>query len=508
MTSVSDSQATPAVSGGTSLRELVRALSAFAPDLAGDGSVCVSSVQQDSRRVRAGDLFVARSGKHADGARFVIDAVGRGARAVLAARGADLGAVALPVVRVNELARALAFAAEHVYGAPSQRLALVGITGTNGKTTTSFLVEQALARLGRKPARLGTLGFAFGGESEESALTTPEADAISERLSHVVANGGTHCVMEVSSVALELERVAALSFEVAAFSNLTQDHLDFHGTMSAYGAAKAKLFRALSPRHAVLNVDDAFGRELAASLSGSVLRVSQRASAELSVLRSEFSREGTVAEVSWRGSRSELKSRLVGAHNLDNLLLALGVLLALGEDLTRAAAALAECAGVPGRLERCDEPGDEQLVAVDYAHTPDALERALAALRPLTSGRLICVFGCGGDRDPLKRPLMGAAAAEGADYVIVSNDNPRTEEPSQIARAIVPAIAERGTPYEVELDRTLAIQRAIDLARSGDSVLIAGKGHENYQIFGTEKRPFDDRDEARRALRMKREGRL
>lgn len=507
MTSASPSRATPAISGGTSLRELVGELAPFDPELVGEETVTVSSVQQDSRRVEPGALFVARSGRYADGARFVLDAKRRGARAVLAALDAELGALELPVVRVNELPRALAFAAEYVYGAPSQRLGLVGITGTNGKTTTSFLVEQALARLARKPARLGTLGFAFGVEREDSALTTPEADAISERLAHVVANAGTHCVMEVSSVALELERVAALSFEVAAFSNLTQDHLDFHGTMRAYGAAKAKLFRALSPRHSVLNVDDAFGRDLAASLSGSVLRVSQRASAELRVVRSDLARDGIWAEVAHGGSRSELKSRLVGAHNLDNLLLALGILLALGEDLSAAAAALGECRGVPGRLERCDEPGDELLVAVDYAHTPDALERALAALRPLTSGRLICVFGCGGDRDPLKRPLMGAAAAEGADYVIVSNDNPRTEEPSQIARAILPPIVQRGTPYEVELDRSVAIERAIGLAGVGDSVLIAGKGHENYQIFGSEKRPFDDREEARRALRAKRAGR-
>ncbi len=487
--------------------ELVRALSVFAPELTGDGAVKVSSVQQDSRRVGPGDLFVARSGKQSDGARFAVDAARRGARAVLSSREADLRGVELPVVRVDDLPRALAFAAEHVYGHPSRALALVGITGTNGKTTTSFLVEQALSRLGRKPARLGTLGFAFGAEVDDVALTTPEADAISRRLAHVVNHGGTHCVMEVSSVALELERVAALSFAVAAFSNLTQDHLDFHGTMSAYGAAKAKLFRELLPRAAVLNVDDAFGRELAKELSGDVLRVSQRGAADLNVVRAEFGREGVVAEVALSGSRSELKSRMVGAHTLDNLLLALGILSALGENFESAAAALAECSGVPGRLERCDEPADELIVAVDYAHTPDALERALAALRPLTAGRLICLFGCGGDRDPSKRPLMGDAAARGADFVIVSNDNPRTEEPARIAEAIVPPIARQGTPYEVELDRALAIRRAIGLARPGDSVLIAGKGHEDYQIFGTEKRPFDDREEARRALSAKREGR-
>ncbi|MFZ5894367.1 MAG: UDP-N-acetylmuramoyl-L-alanyl-D-glutamate--2,6-diaminopimelate ligase [Myxococcota bacterium] len=496
------SDAAPSAATGSTLLELSRALSAFAPQLVGDAAVRVRGVQQDSRLVEPGDLFVARSGQRADGARFIDDAARRGASAVLLARGN--ARVSLPSLYVDELPRALAFAAEHVYGAPSRQLGLVGITGTNGKTTTAFLVEQALTRLGRKPARLGTLGFSFAGELEDSALTTPEADAISRRLAKVVARGGTHCVMEVSSVALELARVAALSFEVAAFSNLTQDHLDFHGSMEAYANAKARLFRELSPRASVINCDDAFGRELAATAKGRVIRVSQRGPADLNVQRADLGVSGIRAEGSLAGSRYVLQSSLVGAHNLDNLLLALGILSALGEDPERAAAALSQSTGVPGRLERCDQPEDELLVVVDYAHTPDALERALVALRPLTQGKLICVFGCGGDRDPGKRPLMGEVAARGADFVIVTNDNPRTEIPDRIAEAIVPPLRAHATAHEVVLDRRLAIRRAIDGATNGDCVLIAGKGHEDYQIFGSEKRPFDDRDEARRALALRR----
>ncbi|MGC4092307.1 MAG: UDP-N-acetylmuramoyl-L-alanyl-D-glutamate--2,6-diaminopimelate ligase [Polyangiaceae bacterium] len=494
---------------GSTLAELARALGRFAPRLEGDANTRVTGVQQDSRAVRAGDLFVARGGQRVDGARFIGDAAARGASAVLLDAGKSSPSPALPALFVDDLPRALAFAAEHTYGEPSRNLGLVGITGTNGKTTTAFLVEQALLELGKKPARLGTLGFSFAGALEDSALTTPEADAISRYLAQVVGRGGTHAVMEVSSVALELARVAALQFEVAAFSNLTQDHLDFHGSMQAYGAAKARLFHELAPRVSVINVDDAFGRELAASVPGRVIRVSQRGATDVRVLESELGVHGIRAAVELGGQRFELSSRLVGAHNLDNLLLALGIVWALGAEPGEAVAALSGGVGVPGRLERCDQPGDELLVVVDYAHTPDALERALSALRPLTRGRLLCVFGCGGDRDPGKRPLMGEVVARAADFAVVTNDNPRTESPEQIAAAIVPPLERLGTAHRVLLDRAQAIQFALDEAAPGDSVLIAGKGHEDYQIFGSEKRPFDDREQAKLALaaRRGREGR-
>jgi UDP-N-acetylmuramoyl-L-alanyl-D-glutamate--2,6-diaminopimelate ligase len=311
----------------------------------------------------------------------------------------------------------------------------------------------------------------------------------------------------VSSHAIALERVGALRFDVAAFSNLSQDHLDFHGSMAEYGAVKERLFDELSPRSSVVNVDDAFGKELAKRAQGTVVTVSGHTEASVSARSSEFGLAGIRAELVVFGRLLELRSRLVGAHNLENLLLSLGVLIALGEDAEAALAALAEVDAAPGRLERCDEPEDQRLVVVDYAHTPDALVRVLAALRPLTTGRLLCVFGCGGDRDPAKRPLMGRAVAEGADFAVVTNDNPRSENPQAIAQAILPPLIDSGTSHAVELDRRAAIELAISRSLPGDTVLIAGKGHEHYQIFGQQKRPFDDRIEARRALAQLRPGR-
>jgi UDP-N-acetylmuramoyl-L-alanyl-D-glutamate--2,6-diaminopimelate ligase len=492
---------------GVTLRELAQSLEGFAPLLTGNAETALRGVRQDSREVAPGDLFVARSGQRDDGARYVDAAIERGAVAVMRERGGPTTELRVPTLWVDDIARAFAFAAETIYGAPSRKLHLLGVTGTNGKTTTAFLVDQALAVLGQRSARIGTLGFAFAGREQAGSHTTPEADAISRRLADVVAARGSHCVMEVSSHAIALERVAALSFEVAAFSNLTQDHLDFHASMSAYAAAKARLFTELAPRASVLNVDDAFGRELATRARGRVLRVSQREPAEVRALSASLDIDGIRADVDVEGVRLSLESRLVGAHNLDNLLLALGMLVALGIPPQGAGQALSGVSGVPGRLERCDEPGDELLVVVDYAHTPDALTRVLAALRPLTRGRLVCVFGCGGDRDPGKRPLMGRAVAEHADLAIVTNDNPRTEAPEAIAEAVVRGLGEGEHPYLVELDRALAIERAIAGAAAGDTVLIAGKGHEDYQIFGAEKRPFDDRVQARQALARRRGGR-
>lgn len=502
----------PVAREGLALAELVRELSVLGAELEGAGETRVRGVRQDSREVTAGDLFVARPGTRSDGARFVADALERGAVAVLAERGRASFERSVPSIWVDDAARGLAFAAEAVYGFPSRALPVIGITGTNGKTTTAHLVERALSRLGQRPARLGTLGFAFAGVEEEGAHTTPEADAISRRLADVVRRGGTELVMEVSSHALALGRVAALRFDVAAFSNLSQDHLDFHGNMAEYGAVKERLFRELSPRSAVINVDDAFGKGLAARVQASrgsrVVTVSSRATADVCARATEFSLAGVRAELLVLGQELTLESRLVGAHNLDNLLLALGILLALDVRAEAALEALAEAEAAPGRLERCDAPDDQRLVVIDYAHTPDALTRVLSALRPLTPGKLACVFGCGGDRDPEKRPLMGRAVAEGADFAIVTNDNPRSERPEAIAQAILPALVASGTPHVVELDRRAAIQLAISRSAPFDTVLIAGKGHENYQILGQEKRPFDDRLEARRALERLRSGRV
>ncbi len=486
-----------------SLNELAVALAELSPRLVGDGAVRLMGVRQDSRQVRPGELFVARKGGKTSGVVHAQGAAAAGAVALLVERGEPLPALRLPILEVTDVKRALALAAEAVYGAPSQAIDVIGVTGTNGKTTTTFLIEQGLSAAGAKPARLGTLGFEMGGQSFGDTLTTPEADDIARCLVEVRQRGGSHLVMEVSSIAVVQQRVAGLRFRAAAFTNLTQDHLDFHGTLEAYGEAKAQLFTQLSPENSVIHVGDAFGRQLATRVRAGLLTVG-RTSADVSVAEATLSARGIQARVFTPKGDSELHSPLVGEHNLENLLVALGVLVGLGMAPPDAGRALSSAPQVPGRLERCDGPEDDVLVVVDYAHTPDALTRVLAAVRALGEGRVLCVFGCGGDRDPLKRAPMGEAVGRGADYAYVTSDNPRTESPSAIVDAILPGFSAASAAYEVELDRAVAIEKAILAARAGDVVLVAGKGHEDYQIVGADKRHFDDREQARRALTLRR----
>ncbi len=482
------SAAMPLSSPGLSLGHLAVELSRVGARLQGDAGVSVTDVRHDSRLILPGDLFVARPGTKADGARFVADAVSPGASAVLADRQSPL----------PELGVALA--AEAIHGHPTRQLGVVGITGTNGKTTTSFLIAEAIDAAGSAAARLGTLGYSFRGDVVDESLTTPEADDVSRLAARALSRGASHLVMEVSSIALTQARVDAVSFEVAALTNLTQDHLDYHGSMEAYARAKARLFEELSPRVAVINVDDPWGAALAETAPGRVIRVGRGAEADICPLAVQLSASGIRGQVRLPSGVVPLESRLVGAHNLDNLLLALGVSEALGLDGARAARGLAAAAAAPGRLERCDGPSDDITVLVDYAHTPDALRRVLEAVRGLSPGNIHCVFGCGGDRDPEKRSKMGAAASMAASRVTITSDNPRSEDPAAIAAAVEIGLWGSGTPYDIVLDRRTAIDRAILGAAPGDLLLLAGKGHEPYQIVGSEKRAFDDRIEARRAL--------
>jgi UDP-N-acetylmuramoyl-L-alanyl-D-glutamate--2,6-diaminopimelate ligase len=467
-------------------------------------------VRHDSRAVQPGDLFVARKGERSDGARFVEEAVRRGAAAVLVARAAaqNVGSPPVPLVLVDDTATALAYAASAVYGHPSFSLDVVGITGTNGKTTTAHLVRAAVdGALGRPCCGvLGTVGHSFDGWRVEAEHTTPEADEVARTMAAMRARGATHVAMEVSSHALALGRVRAVRFRVAALTNLTQDHLDFHGSMAEYAAAKARLFTELGAGAAVLNVDDAFGRELVPRVRAPLVRVSARVGEDADVvpLEARVDARGIRARVRAGDGEVALDSRLVGAHNLENLLLALGIAQALDLDLERAAAALSREAGAPGRLERCDVEGDDVVVLVDYAHTPDALARALDAVRAVSSGKVWCVFGCGGDRDRAKRGPMGEVVGRRADVAIVTNDNPRTEDPRVIADAVAEGVRSAGKDPVVELDRRKAIDLAVRSAAGGDVVLVAGKGHEDYQIVGTMKHPLDDRIEARRALAERR----
>lgn len=488
-------------SAPVTLRELGVRLGALQPRIVGDAELAVSSVFQDSRKVEPGALFAARSGTKHAGLEFWRAAEQAGAVALLRARDAA-GVADVPGIEVSDVPRALGLSAEAVYGDPSRTLGVVGITGTNGKTTTAWLTALALNSAGAKAGRLGTLGFEFEGAVEPGGLTTPGADEISRRGRDMVRAHGTHLVMEVSSHALTQARVDALSFAVAAFSNLTQDHLDYHADMDAYGKAKRRLFDELHPRSAVINIDDAFGRQLARERAA--ITVSSRGPADVCAEDVQLSGAGISARLKVHGRTLAFSSRLVGAHNLDNVLLALGIVEALGLPLEPALGALATVSGVPGRFERCDEPGDDIAVLVDYAHTPGALERVLSAAGELPHQELICVFGCGGDRDSAKRPQMGAVVGRLATRAIVTNDNPRSEDPARIASAICAGLDSEAADYEVIFDRARAIDRAILGAGPGDLVVIAGKGHEPYQIIGERVLAFDDRDEARRALALRR----
>ncbi len=519
---------------GMTLADLAREIP-VATSVEGDANVRCFGVHHDSRQVDPGDLFVVRRGAQHDGSAFVESAVTRGAVAILAERGLALSTT-LPVLRVDDVATGLAYTAAAVYGHPAFALDVIGITGTNGKTTTSHLVRAAIdGALGALPkcGIVGTIGHTYAGRTIAAAHTTPEADELARVLAVMRKRGATHVAMEVSSIALVLGRVKAVRFRVAAFTNLTQDHLDFHGSMPEYAAAKKLLFTAAEPGLAVINVDDPFGVELAAAAKCQVLRVRTRPGSsddgDIVPLFVDARASGLNITARVPGGTVRISSRLVGLHNLENLLVAIGVASSLDLDVQRAADALVDEIGAPGRLERCDGPGDDVVTLVDYAHTPDALARVLDAVRsvsrPLDEAggsrvmppRIICVFGCGGDRDATKRTPMGEAAAARAEIVIITSDNPRTEAPEAIAEPIEDGVRAAGLMrlaaqelatapkgYAVELDRHRAIALAVEAAQPHDIVLLAGKGHEDYQVIGTTKRPFDDRAEARAALAARR----
>lgn len=480
----------------------------------GDPRVTVRDVRHDSRQIAPGDVFVARKGLREDGTRFVDQAVARGAVAVIAERSLS---VPVPTLVVPDAELALAIASSVVWGHPMSHLAVVGVTGTNGKTTTTWLIEHALRALGMNPGLIGTVDHRYGSLHWPALHTTPEADDLARRAAAMRDAGADHLVMEVSSHAIVKKRVAAVRFRVAALTNVTQDHLDFHGSFEAYADAKRALFLSYAPTASVVNVDDAVGKDLSCRLSGA-LGYSARGATEAAIRATHVALDakGITARVTTPSGEVLVRSPLVGHHNLENVLCALGVLVALGVPAARAAEALAGATGAPGRMERVS-PAVPSLswpdVFVDYAHSPDALARVLSALRPMTRGRLVCVFGCGGDRDSTKRVPMGLAVAAGADIAVLTTDNPRTEDPERIAQQAAVGLQQGGMEhlepdelteavrgYAVVLDRRQAIVRAIECSRPGDVVLIAGKGHETYQEVHGIRTPFDDRDEARKAL--------
>ena len=485
--------------------------------------VRVTDLTLDSRSVSTGALFLACRGTARHGLEFAEQAVGRGARAILYEADAESANEPLPeslppsvreaidsgavfIAPVTRLASEVGTIADRFFGAPSQSLTVAGFTGTNGKTTCAYLAAQALGKLGRRSGYLGTLGCGFPGSVTAFDLTTPDAVTVHRQLASLRALGAECVAMEVSSHALAQGRVNGVRFRAAAFTNLTRDHLDFHGSMEAYGAAKALLFeRDLAAR--VVNVDDDFGRELARRFEGApgrlILtgrgRVEHGSSNTASGAEHLWARDvrlepaglSFTVDSSWGEARAW--APLVGDFNVENLLTVLAVLVALDVPLDRAVAVLRECVAPPGRMEIIRGAADDPLAIVDYAHTPDGLAKALHAARAHCRGDLRVVFGCGGDRDRGKRAPMGRIARELADEIIVTDDNPRTEDPEQIVADILEGI---GSAVRVQHDRASAIREALARSATGDVVLIAGKGHEDYQIIGRQRRPFSDQNVA------------
>ncbi len=458
----------------------------------GDRNRKVDAIEIDSRCVKPGALFVALRGRHTDGHRHANDAAGKGARVVVVERAVDLPED-VTVVQVADSRRALSVLAAAFYGDPSHALDAIGVTGTNGKTTTTHMIAAVLNAGGISCGIAGTVGAEFRAHRWLLENTTPQPPELQRLLARMRDAGANAVAMEVSSHALALDRVEDVRFRVAALTNVTRDHLDFHETIEAYAAAKRRLF-SLAPA-CVINADDKYGERWESELrreGRSVITYGVRNAASLAP--EEIAVEPSGSRFTVNGQRYQL--RLPGRFNIWNALAAIGVARFLGVADATGARALSELERVPGRMERFD--AGEIAVVVDYAHTPDALESALRSLRETTSGALTVVFGCGGDRDRGKRPEMGAVAAVFADRLYVTSDNPRNEDPQAIADAIVAGIGDRDRI--VELDRRRAIERAIAQARAGDVVLIAGKGHEMYQIVGDRVLPFDDAAVAREAL--------
>jgi UDP-N-acetylmuramoyl-L-alanyl-D-glutamate--2,6-diaminopimelate ligase len=465
--------------------------------------VTITDLTQDGRGARSGSAFLAVRGNNEHGLKYAPQAVANGARAVLwepapVAVLPDLPSEILlaPVPRLREHASTIA---DRFFGAPSARLAVAGITGTNGKTTCAYLLAQALEAAGRPAGYMGTIGTGRPKRLIASALTTGDAVTVQRTLAQLRAEGATSVAMEVSSHALDQARVGAVRFRTAVFTNLTRDHLDYHGTMDSYGSAKAQLFAREDLVSRVINVDDAFGRQLAIDPRGrGRLVVTSRghqshtrsAAGFVRAMQVRLSTRGIELEFDSSWGTGALACPLVGDFNVDNLLTVIAVLLDWEIPLDQAIEALARVRAAPGRMETFGG-AQAPLAVVDYAHTPDALRKALAAARAHCTGRLAVVFGCGGERDPGKRPIMGAIAAELADDIVITDDNPRAESPALIAANIAAGIP-AGFPFRIELDRGRAIREALTDARPEDVVLIAGKGHEDYQIYGSERRAFSD----------------
>ncbi|MDH4078236.1 MAG: UDP-N-acetylmuramoyl-L-alanyl-D-glutamate--2,6-diaminopimelate ligase [Nitrospira sp.] len=473
----------------------------------GDLDVSVTAITDDSRKAASQCLFVAVKGEHVDGHRFIPAALKGGVSALVvqeAVRG-----ISLPFVRVEDSRRALGLLGSRFYGDPSNRIRMIGITGTNGKTTTTYVCKALLEGLGRQVGLIGTVAYQIGTRTMPAAHTTPGALELQRLLAEMASCGCGTAVMEVSSHALAQDRTSGCEYDVGVFSNLTQDHLDFHKTMENYFQAKLRLFTGLGEgrkknKRAIINIDDPYGSQIVARSPVPVWTYALKSKADLLAEDVQLSIRGTTFTAATPVGTFPIESHLVGEHNVYNLLAAIGVALHEGATPDQIRQAVRNVLNVPGRFERV-MAGQPFTVVVDYAHTEDALVRLLTAAEVLKSGRIITVFGCGGDRDRGKRPKMGAAAVRYSDVVILTSDNPRTEDPhailDQVEVGVIEGLRQRShVRYRKIADRRQAIEEAVREAHDEDMVLIAGKGHEDYQIVGTEKLHFDDREVARDAI--------
>ncbi len=482
------------------LGELLRGVPTL--DCGASPALEITSLAYDSRRVERGTLFFAIQGEKADGHQFVGAALDRGAVAIVSERPAPPDLVSR-WIRVAKIRRALSDAGRTFLGNPDSKLQLVGITGTNGKTTTAFLMESVFRAAGISAGLFGTIEYRWGGRTLTAGNTTPESLDLLTYFADLAGSGGQAAVLEASSHALAQERLWGFPFQAAVFTNLTRDHLDYHHDFDNYFAAKRRLFEGLGtppPELAVINVSDPWGEKLLEVPNPRRITYGFNGNAQVKPLQFEQSPSGLRATLATPEGKLEVESPLIGRANLANILAVVATSLGLGIAADQVRAGIAQLKAVPGRFERIDE-GQPFLVVVDYAHTDDALQNALRTARELTHDRLIVLFGCGGDRDRTKRPLMGEVAGKLADYVVLTSDNPRSEDPVAIMNDALVGLQRTGRPYLAEVDREAAIRKVLSEAREGDVVVLAGKGHETYQILKDQTVPFDDREAARKVLR-------
>ena len=498
------------------LKALIAGLATL--EVKGDPGVDIGGIAYDSRKVVPGGAFVALTGHSLDGHRFIKEALQKGAAAVVMETSAqrsydplqEQGVQNTPVmVQVPDTREALAYMARRFYDYPYEGMHLIGITGTNGKTTTSYLLESILSEAGRRVGVIGTISRRMPGKTWKAAVTTPESLDLMHTLRKMADGRVTDVIMEVSSHALDQGRARGCPFRVAVFTNISRDHLDYHPSMAAYFEAKSRLFRDLAGKGgaasatAVINMDDPMGQALKSSTKAPVTTFGCQQDTDVRAEKVRLLQDGLAARVHTPVGDADIHSALMGDFDIYNILAAAAAAFSLGVSVEEIAAGIGRLTGVPGRLERVVNPASLRIF-VDYAHTPDALFKALGAMKKRTQGRVITVFGCGGDRDRGKRPEMGQVAGRLSDVVVITSDNPRTEDPETIAREITAGVKDSGLKdYALELDREKAIFMAVHMAGKEDGILIAGKGHEDYQIIGQERRPFDDRAVAAKAVSVR-----